>query len=162
MDKSRVGAFGEVYGGYVTSLLVSGEDSPVKCGAVLSPITDFELYASAFSERYLGLPKPDPRAYTMANLAHRASQFMDKKFLIIHPTADEKVHFQHTAKFIAQLISEKANYTLQIYPDEGHLVHSEATRQHLSQSLLNFFEECFRLPERMFEEALVEEIEEEG
>lgn len=77
--------------------------------------------ASAFSERYLGLPKPDPRAYTvrsdstsycmiteiisvisisnhlicvcvftpqMANLAHRASQFTDKKFLIIHPTAD--------------------------------------------------------------------------
>lgn len=32
------------YGGYVTSLLVSGEDSPVKCGAILSPITDFELY----------------------------------------------------------------------------------------------------------------------
>uniref|UniRef100_A0A3B4EX49 A-type potassium channel modulatory protein DPP6 n=1 Tax=Pundamilia nyererei TaxID=303518 RepID=A0A3B4EX49_9CICH len=162
VDKNRVGAFGKVYGGYVTSLLVSGEESPVKCGAVLSPITDFELYASAFSERYLGLPKPDTRAYTMANLAHRASQFMDKKFLIIHPTADEKVHFQHTAKFIAQLISEKANYTLQIYPDEGHFIHSEATRQHLSQSLVNFFEECFRLPERVFEEALEEEIEDEG
>uniref|UniRef100_A0A3Q4G4Z6 A-type potassium channel modulatory protein DPP6 n=1 Tax=Neolamprologus brichardi TaxID=32507 RepID=A0A3Q4G4Z6_NEOBR len=160
VDKNRVGAFGKVYGGYVTSLLVSGEESPVKCGAVLSPITDFELY-SAFSERYLGLPKPDTRAYTMANLAHRASQFMDKKFLIIHPTAD-KVHFQHTAKFIAQLISEKANYTLQIYPDEGHFIHSEATRQHLSQSLVNFFEECFRLPERVFEEALEEEIEDEG
>uniref|UniRef100_A0A4W6BQX7 A-type potassium channel modulatory protein DPP6 n=1 Tax=Lates calcarifer TaxID=8187 RepID=A0A4W6BQX7_LATCA len=162
IDKTRVGAFGQVYGGYVTSLLVSGEESPVKCGAVLSPITDFELYASAFSERYLGLPKPDPRAYTMANLAHRASQFMDKKFLIIHPTADEKVHFQHTAKFIAQLINEKANYTLQIYPDEGHFIHSEATRQHLSQSLVNFFEECFRLPERVFEEALEEESEDEG
>uniref|UniRef100_A0AAQ4RAS9 A-type potassium channel modulatory protein DPP6 n=1 Tax=Gasterosteus aculeatus aculeatus TaxID=481459 RepID=A0AAQ4RAS9_GASAC len=136
-----------VYGGYVTSLLVSGNESPVKCGAVLSPVTDFELYASAFSERYLGLPKPDPRAYTTANLAHRASQFMDKKFLIVHPTADEKVHFQHTAKFIAQLINEKANYTLQIYPDEGHFIRSAATRQHLSQSLVNFFEECFRLPD---------------
>uniref|UniRef100_A0A8C6M454 A-type potassium channel modulatory protein DPP6 n=1 Tax=Nothobranchius furzeri TaxID=105023 RepID=A0A8C6M454_NOTFU len=112
MDALRFGL--QVYGGYVTSLLLSGEDSPLKCGAVLSPITDFELYASAFSERYLGLPKPDPRAYTTANLAHRASQFMDKKFLIIHPTADEKVHFQHTAKFISQLISEKANYTLQV------------------------------------------------
>ena len=79
------------------------------------------LPASAFSERYLGQPKPDPRAYAvcllysaftwtpyvgplcfsigllnnivgihpqMANLAHRASQFLDKKFLIVHPTAD--------------------------------------------------------------------------
>uniref|UniRef100_A0A3B5QR23 A-type potassium channel modulatory protein DPP6 n=1 Tax=Xiphophorus maculatus TaxID=8083 RepID=A0A3B5QR23_XIPMA len=143
-------------------ILSDGEESPIKCGAVLSPITDFELYASAFSERYLGLPKPDPRAYTMANLAHRASRFMDKKFLIVHPTADEKVHFQHTAKFISQLISEKANYTLQIYPDEGHFIHSDATRQHLSQSLVNFFEECFRLPESVFEEDLEEEVEDEG
>uniref|UniRef100_A0A4W5N5F6 A-type potassium channel modulatory protein DPP6 n=1 Tax=Hucho hucho TaxID=62062 RepID=A0A4W5N5F6_9TELE len=152
----------QVYGGYVTSLLLSAEDSLVKCGAALSPITDFDLYASAFSERYLGQPKPDPRAYVMANLAHRASQFLDKKFLIVHPTADEKVHFQHTAKFIAQLINENANYTLQIYPDEGHFIHSEATRQHLSQSLVNFFEECFRLPDNVFEEILEEEIEEEG
>ncbi|XP_061661130.1 dipeptidyl aminopeptidase-like protein 6 isoform X2 [Syngnathoides biaculeatus] len=149
MDKTRVGVFGKDYGGYVTSLLLSGERSPARCGAVLSPITDFELYASAFSERYLGMPKPDPRAYAMSNLAHRASQFLDKKFLIVHPTADEKVHFQHSAKLIAQLIHEKANYTLQIYPDEGHFIRNEATRQHLSQSLVNFFEECFRLPERL-------------
>ncbi|KAM9417124.1 A-type potassium channel modulatory protein DPP6-like isoform 2-T2 [Salvelinus alpinus] len=160
VDKTRIGAFGKVYGGYVTSLLLSAEDSPVKCGAALSPITDFDLYA--FSERYLGMPKPDPRAYAMANLAHRASQFLDKKFLIVHPTADEKVHFQHTAKFISQLINEKANYTLQIYPDEGHFIHSEAMQQHLSQSLVNFFEECFRLPDKVFEERQEEEIEEEG
>uniref|UniRef100_A0AAZ3P4S6 A-type potassium channel modulatory protein DPP6 n=1 Tax=Oncorhynchus tshawytscha TaxID=74940 RepID=A0AAZ3P4S6_ONCTS len=162
VDKTRIGAFGKVYGGYVTSLLLSAEDSPVKCGVALSPITDFDLYASAFSERYLGMPKPDPRAYAMANLAHRASQFLDKKILIVHPTADEKVHFQHTAKFISQLINEKANYTLQIYPDEGHFIHSEATQQHLSQSLVNFFEECFRLPDKVFEERQEEEIEEEG
>uniref|UniRef100_A0A8C1KL64 A-type potassium channel modulatory protein DPP6 n=1 Tax=Cyprinus carpio TaxID=7962 RepID=A0A8C1KL64_CYPCA len=153
-QRSRVEYFVfQVYGGYVTSLLLSSEDSMLKCAAVLSPITDFALYASAFSERYLGPPKPDRRPYEMANLAYRASQFSDKKFLIIHPTADEKVHFQHTAKFISRLISERANYTLQIYPDEGHFIHNEGTRQHLSQSLVNFFEECFRLPDQVFEES---------
>lgn len=35
----------------------------------------------------------------------------------------------------------------QIYPDEGHFLHSDGTQQHLSQSLVNFFGECFRLPE---------------
>lgn len=79
----------------------------------------------------------------MANLVHRAHQLLQKQYLIIHPTADgkkalfthfnayltgkygilcissiffpaEKVHFQHTAKFINHLISEKANYTLQV------------------------------------------------
>ncbi|XP_051909788.1 dipeptidyl aminopeptidase-like protein 6 isoform X3 [Hippocampus zosterae] len=165
IDKTRVGVFGKEYGGYVASLLLSADLSPARCGAVLSPVTDFELYASAFSERYLGMPKPDPRAYAMANLAHRAAQFLDKKFLIVHPTADEKVHFQHSAKLIAQLIHEKANYTLQIYPDEGHFIHNEATQQHLSQSLVNFFEECFRLPERLLDDELDDDDdggEEEG
>uniref|UniRef100_A0A3B4BLK5 A-type potassium channel modulatory protein DPP6 n=1 Tax=Periophthalmus magnuspinnatus TaxID=409849 RepID=A0A3B4BLK5_9GOBI len=156
IDKTRVGAYGKVsYGGYITSLLLSaGEGSAVKCGAVLSPITDFELYGKRFFISGLSFSQ-------MANLEHRASQFMDNKFLIIHPTADEKVHFQHTAKFISRLINAKANYTLQIYPDEGHFIRSEATRQHLSQSLVNFFEECFRLPERIFEETLEEESEDE-
>ncbi|XP_072220460.1 A-type potassium channel modulatory protein DPP6-like isoform X2 [Leuresthes tenuis] len=152
IDKNRMGVYGKAYGGYLATLLLSSEEfTELKCGAAVSPITDFELYASAFSERYLG-PKTDSRVYKMANLAHRAGQLVEKQYLIIHPTADEKVHFQHTAKFINHLISEKANYTLQIYPDEGHFLHSEGTQQHLSQSLVNFFEECFREPEILTEE----------
>ncbi|XP_049454716.1 dipeptidyl aminopeptidase-like protein 6 isoform X2 [Epinephelus fuscoguttatus] len=147
IDKTRMGVYGKAYGGYLATMLLSSEEfNQLKCGAAVSPITDFELYASAFSERYLG-SKTDSRVYTMANLAHRAGQLLQKQYLIIHPTADEKVHFQHTAKFINHLISEKANYTLQIYPDEGHFLHSEGTQQHLSQSLVNFFEVCFREPE---------------
>ncbi|XP_068604509.1 A-type potassium channel modulatory protein DPP6-like [Brachionichthys hirsutus] len=148
IDRTRMGVYGKGYGGYLATMLLSSEFTQLKCGTAVSPITDFELYASAFSERYLG-SKTDSRAYTMANLAHRAGQLLQKQYLIIHPTADEKVHFQHTAKFINHLISEKANYTLQIYPDEGHFLHSEGTQQHLSQSLINFFEECFRVPEML-------------
>uniref|UniRef100_A0A3Q3X219 Uncharacterized protein n=1 Tax=Mola mola TaxID=94237 RepID=A0A3Q3X219_MOLML len=148
IDKTRMGVYGKAYGGYLATILLSSEEfTQLKCGTAVSPITDFELYASAFSERYLG-SKTDSRVYTMANLAHRAGQLLQKQYLIIHPTADERVHFQHTAKFINHLISEKANYTLQIYPDEGHFLHSDGTQQHLSQSLVNFFEECFREAEK--------------
>uniref|UniRef100_A0A4W6DIZ6 Dipeptidyl-peptidase 6b n=1 Tax=Lates calcarifer TaxID=8187 RepID=A0A4W6DIZ6_LATCA len=156
IDKNRMGVYGKAYGGYLATMLLGSEEfTQLKCGTAVSPITDFELYASAFSERYLGL-KTDSRVYTMANLAHRAGQLLEKQYLIIHPTADEKVHFQHTAKFINHLISEKANYTLQIYPDEGHFLHTEGTQQHLSQSLVNFFEECFRVPEETSQEDMNE------
>ncbi|KAJ8372355.1 hypothetical protein AAFF_G00290240 [Aldrovandia affinis] len=165
IDKTRIGAYGKSFclyssaglRGYLTSRLLNAPDSPLKCGAALSPITDFHLYASAFSERYLGSPKTNANAYRLANLTHFASQLGDKKYLIIHPTADEKVHFQHTAKFITELINVKANYSLQIYPDEGHFLHNVATRQHMSQSLVNFFEECFRLPDTVVEEKEVED-----
>uniref|UniRef100_A0A8C6SVM1 A-type potassium channel modulatory protein DPP6 n=1 Tax=Neogobius melanostomus TaxID=47308 RepID=A0A8C6SVM1_9GOBI len=146
IDKTRIGAYGKEYGGYITSLLLSAERSPVKCGAVLSPITDFELYG-----------KEPLHQLRMLSLAERCNVISLSNL----PCFPEKVHFQHTAKFIARLINEKANYTLQIYPDEGHFIRSEATRQHLSQSLVNFFEECFRLPERIFEETLEEESEDE-
>uniref|UniRef100_A0A3Q2XEI1 Dipeptidyl-peptidase 6b n=1 Tax=Hippocampus comes TaxID=109280 RepID=A0A3Q2XEI1_HIPCM len=147
IDRTRMGVYGKAYGGYLATLLLSSDEfTQLKCGTAVSPITDFELYVSAFSERYLG-SKTDTRVYTMSNLAHRAGQLLQKQYLIIHPTADEKVHFQHTAKFINHLISKKANYTLQIYPDEGHFLHNEDTQKHLSCSLVNFFGECFRLPE---------------
>uniref|UniRef100_A0A8C6LCG9 Dipeptidyl-peptidase 6b n=1 Tax=Nothobranchius furzeri TaxID=105023 RepID=A0A8C6LCG9_NOTFU len=148
IDKTRMGVYGKAYGGYLATLLLSAEEfSLLKCGAAVSPITDFELYGKTL-------------LLFMANLAHRAGLLPEKQYLIIHPTADEKVHFQHTAKFINHLISEKANYTLQIYPDEGHFLHSEGTRQHLSQSLVNFFEECFRKPELQSEEE--DEVEEDS
>uniref|UniRef100_A0A8C7K4F0 Dipeptidyl-peptidase 6b n=1 Tax=Oncorhynchus kisutch TaxID=8019 RepID=A0A8C7K4F0_ONCKI len=118
------------------------EDSLLKCGAAVSPITDFKLYASAFSERYLGSPKTDSRVYS-------SDKMLNHLYFMLLFT---KVHFQHSAKFINHLINEKANYSLQIYPDEGHFLHSDGTRQHLSQSLVNFFEECFRLPDLPSEE----------
>uniref|UniRef100_A0A667ZT32 Dipeptidyl-peptidase 6b n=1 Tax=Myripristis murdjan TaxID=586833 RepID=A0A667ZT32_9TELE len=131
IDKTRMGVYGKVYGGYLATMLLSSEEfTQLKCGTAVSPITDFELYASAFSERYLGSPKTDSRL-----------SFLCKPPMVIFSSTTEKVHFQHTAKFINHLIVEKANYTLQIYPDEGHFLHSEGTQQHLSQSLVNFFEE---------------------
>ncbi|GAB0184973.1 dipeptidyl aminopeptidase-like protein 6 [Grus japonensis] len=65
IDKMRVGVFGKDYGGYLsTYMLPAGEENQVfACGAALSPLTDFKLYASAFSERYLGLHGIDNRAY---------------------------------------------------------------------------------------------------
>uniref|UniRef100_A0A8C1NM53 Dipeptidyl-peptidase 6b n=1 Tax=Cyprinus carpio TaxID=7962 RepID=A0A8C1NM53_CYPCA len=168
IDSSRIGVYGKAYGGYLASRLLRSDENPnmfkfkINCASAISPITDFSLYASAFSERYLGSPQASKREYEMARLTDHMEQLRDKKLLIIHPTADEKVHFQHTAKFITHLINEKANYTLQIYPDEGHFLHSRESQLHLSQSLVNFFVECFRPPEILTEEKLEQDNEDDG
>lgn len=51
--------------------------------------------------------------------------------------------------------------SFQIYPDEGHLLHSEGSRQHLDQSLVSFFEVCFR-PPKLTEDELEQEDEEDS
>ncbi|NXD68976.1 DPP6 protein, partial [Eolophus roseicapillus] len=151
IDKLRVGVFGKDYGGYLsTYMLPAGEENQVfACGAALSPLTDFKLYASAFSERYLGLHGIDNRAYEINKLAHRVSLLKEQTFLIIHATADEKIHFQHTADLITHLIRAKANYSLQIYPDESHYFSNAALEQHLYNSIVNFFVACFQVQDKL-------------
>ncbi|XP_072185025.1 A-type potassium channel modulatory protein DPP6 isoform X2 [Excalfactoria chinensis] len=151
IDKTRVGVFGKDYGGYLsTYMLPAGEENQVfACGAALSPLTDFKLYASAFSERYLGLHGIDNRVYEITRLAHRVSLLKEQEFLIIHATADEKIHFQHTADLITHLIRAKANYSLQIYPDESHYFSNPALEQHLYNSIVNFFASCFQVQDKL-------------
>nr|KAF6273001.1 dipeptidyl peptidase like 6 [Pipistrellus kuhlii] len=165
VDRTRVAVFGEDYGGYLSTYILpaKGENQGqmFACGSALSPITDFKLYASAFSERYLGLYGLDNRAYEMTKVAHRVSALDGQQFLIIHATADEKVHFQHTAELITQLIKAKANYSLQIYPDESHYFHNERLKQHLYRAIITFFAECFRVQDKPPAAPAKEEEEEE-
>ncbi|KAM8967284.1 A-type potassium channel modulatory protein DPP6 isoform 1-T1 [Pelodytes ibericus] len=160
IDKQRVGVFGKEYGGYLSILLLTNDKPIFTCGAALSPITDFALYASAFSERYLGLRTGDNRAYEFSRLEKRASLVNTEKFLIIHATADEKVHFQHTADLITHLVDAKANYSLLIYPDENHYMKNTQVQQHLQKSIVDFFEECFRIQDKP-PIVIIEEEEEE-
>ncbi|KAM9308848.1 A-type potassium channel modulatory protein DPP6 [Gastrophryne carolinensis] len=162
IDKTRVGVFGKEYGGYLSSrLMTSMGDDLFTCGAALSPITDFKLYASAFSERYLGLYTIDNGAYELTKISVHESLSNTAKFLIIHATADEKIHFQHTAELITHLVKAKANYSLLIYPDENHYMKSPMMEQHLHKSIVNFFEECFRVQDKPPVVAIEEEEEED-
>uniref|UniRef100_A0A9J8DBL4 Dipeptidyl-peptidase 6b n=1 Tax=Cyprinus carpio carpio TaxID=630221 RepID=A0A9J8DBL4_CYPCA len=162
IDSSRTGVYGKAYGGYLASRLLRSDENPnmfkfkINCGSAISPITDFSLYASAFSERYLGSPQASKREYEVMYSNMRWLRVRSDK------SVTNKVHFQHTAKFITHLINEKANYTLQIYPDEGHFLHSRESQLHLSQSLVNFFVECFRPPEILTEEKLEQDNEDDG
>eukprot|EP00062_Callorhinchus_milii_P011350 gi/632957235/ref/XP_007894368.1/ PREDICTED: inactive dipeptidyl peptidase 10 [Callorhinchus milii] len=144
IDQNRIGVYGKGYGGYVTSRILSSNEKLFKCGIVVAPVTDWKLYASAFSERYLGLPSRDEQ-YRTYRVLHQAEGMKVDNFLLIHGTADADVHFQHTAELIQHLMKTEANYTLQIYPDEGHFITSDKSKHHMYSSILNFFRECFKL-----------------
>ncbi|ETE64854.1 Inactive dipeptidyl peptidase 10, partial [Ophiophagus hannah] len=63
IDGNRLSIFGKGYGGYLASMILKSNEKLFKCGAVIAPITDMRLYASAFSERYLGNPSKEENAY---------------------------------------------------------------------------------------------------
>ncbi|XP_071978282.1 inactive dipeptidyl peptidase 10-like [Engystomops pustulosus] len=142
IDASRLCIFGKGYGGYIASMILKASERPFKCGALIAPITDMRLYASAFSERYLGMPSAEDNMYQASSVLHNIHGFRVKNLLLVHGMADAKVHFQHSAELIKQLIKVGVNHTLQIYPDEGHNILSEKNRFHLYSTLLHFFSDC--------------------
>ncbi|KAK1789061.1 hypothetical protein P4O66_015004, partial [Electrophorus voltai] len=143
IDRTRIGVFGQGYGGYVALLLVKSTESLFKCAVAMSPVTDWKLHASAFSECYLGTPLQDDSRYQASSVLQNMQGFKDQTLMLVHGTADANIHFQHSAELIKNLVKLGANYTMQIYPDEGHFL-SVQSKHHLSASLSSYFRSCLQ------------------
>ncbi|XP_033901188.2 inactive dipeptidyl peptidase 10-like isoform X1 [Acipenser ruthenus] len=144
IDQNRIGVYGKAYGGFLASLLLLSPERLFKCGVAVAPITDWRLYGSAFTERYLGLPSVNSRIYQDCGIPHNITGSSHHKFLIIHGTADANVHFQHSAELIKRLSQSNGNYTLQIFPDEGHDIILTKSQYYLYSKVNTFFKECFQ------------------
>uniref|UniRef100_A0A8C1LCZ7 Dipeptidyl-peptidase 10 (Non-functional) n=1 Tax=Cyprinus carpio TaxID=7962 RepID=A0A8C1LCZ7_CYPCA len=142
IDRTRIGVFGRGYGGYIALLLIKSTESLFKCAAAMSPVTDWNLYASAFSERYLGFPLQDDSRYQVSHYSLYFFFFFLLILLMLVFSA-ANVHFQHMAELIKNLVKVGANYTLQIYPDEGHFL-SKSSDRHMASTLSSYFRSCLQ------------------
>ncbi|CAL8240756.1 unnamed protein product [Merluccius merluccius] len=143
VDRNRVGVYGKAYGGFLSTALLLSHDSPFRCAAAASPVTDWRLYGSFFTERYFGYPAAEEGRYQISSLLSNATSPNHTMFLILHATADATVHFQHSAELVKLMSAADLNYTLQIFPDEGHVIASDASRRYMLNSLVSFFRKCF-------------------
>ncbi|XP_033990443.1 inactive dipeptidyl peptidase 10-like [Trematomus bernacchii] len=144
IDRNRVGVYGKAYGGYLSSLLLLSHSSMFQCGIAVAPITNWRLYGSAHTEKYFGFPARDDHKYQISSLLRNSTASSPLNFLIIHGTADATVHFQHSAELVKLLSALNVNYTLQIFPDEGHSMASSRSQHYLLNSVLTFFRRCFK------------------
>uniref|UniRef100_A0AAY4CUM2 Uncharacterized protein n=1 Tax=Denticeps clupeoides TaxID=299321 RepID=A0AAY4CUM2_9TELE len=144
IDRKRISVYGKAFGGYLSLKMLAATNQLFKCGAAMAPITDFKLYSAAFSERYLGLPEKEEHAYMAASLLEDVPKLKDEQFLLLHGSADAKVHFQHSAELLSRLVKVEANYSLQLYPDEGHALKQEQSIQHLHRTLLHYLQNCLK------------------
>ncbi|XP_074483593.1 inactive dipeptidyl peptidase 10-like isoform X4 [Sebastes fasciatus] len=141
IDRTRVGVFGEDYGGFLTLTMLKSTEKLIRCAAAQAPVTDWSMYASTFSERYLGSPSTEENRYQASKVLTNMKGLQGGTLFLAHGTADANVHFQHSAELIKHLIKIGANYTMQIYPDEGHFL-STRSRIQLTHSLIGYFRGC--------------------
>lgn len=139
VDAGRLGIWGWSYGGYMTCTALTGAPGTFKAGVAVAPVTDWRLYDSIYTERYLGLPKENEAGYRDSSPVHRAKDFAGA-LLLAHGSSDDNVHWQHTIAFIDALYQAGKGYDLQIYPGKTHSIAGAAARAHLFRRIAEHFE----------------------
>ncbi|WP_312397932.1 S9 family peptidase [Chryseobacterium sp.] len=137
IDKSRIGMFGWSFGGYMTSLAMTKGADVFKMGIAVAPVTNWRYYDSVYTERFLRTPQENPDGYDK-NSPTEYANLLKGKFLLIHGTADDNVHFQNSMEFSEALIQNKKQFDFMAYPDKNHGIYGGQTRPQLYQKMTDF------------------------
>jgi len=137
IDKSRIGIFGWSFGGYMASLALTKGADVFKTGIAVAPVTNWKYYDSVYTERFLLTPQENPAGYE-DNSPTNFAQLLKGKFLLIHGTADDNVHFQNSMEFSEALIQNKKQFEFMAYPDKNHGIYGGNTRPQLYEKMTNF------------------------
>ncbi|XP_076270794.1 venom dipeptidyl peptidase 4-like isoform X2 [Rhynchophorus ferrugineus] len=144
VDPTRTAIWGWSYGGYAAGMALAMDTKDVfKCGISVAPVTDWTLYDSIYTERFMGLPTPDDnlKGYINGQLLTRYSGLKHKQYFLIHGTFDDNVHYQQSMMWSKVLERNDILFRQLSYPDEDHSL--GLVRPHLYHSLENFLDECF-------------------
>ncbi|KAH0820104.1 hypothetical protein GEV33_002687 [Tenebrio molitor] len=99
VDSRRTAIWGWSYGGYASGMILANDHEGIfKCGISVAPVTDWALYDSIYTERFMGLPtiQDNYEGYRNANLLLKYEGLRDKQYFLIHGTHDDNVHYQQS------------------------------------------------------------------
>jgi dipeptidyl-peptidase-4 len=129
LDGDRLGFWGWSYGGYFTLFAMEHSDL-FKSGVSVAPVSNWLLYDSIYTERYLGLPKDNPDGYKDSSPVNFAGD-LHGKLLEVHGTSDDNVHMQNTIQMVNNFIDAGKQFQLMVYPRKTHGIAGKAARTHL-------------------------------
>ena len=118
LDGKRMGWYGWSYGGYMTLYALTHSDR-FRAGVAGAPVTDWRLYDSIYTERYMGLPQQNAAAYTRTSPVSTAAG-LHGDLLIVHGTGDDNVHFANTIQMVQALLEAGKQFDLMLLPGKTH------------------------------------------
>ncbi len=140
VDNARIGMQGWSYGGYMTSLCMTKGADYYKAGIAVAPVTNWKYYDSIYTERFLRTPQENSGGYEN-NSPINFVNGLKGKFLLVHGSADDNVHFQNSMDMITALVAANKQFDMFVYPNKNHSIYGGNTRLHLFTKLTNFLKE---------------------
>lgn len=144
VDPDRIGIWGWSYGGYLTLMAMLYGDGPqvFRVGVSVAPVTDWRLYDTIYTERYMSTPQQNPEGYRLGAPLSYADRLTERqRLLLIHGDLDDNVHFQNAALMVDALQQAGKQFAFMMYPGRNHGIYGGNTRLHLFTLITRFLEE---------------------
>jgi dipeptidyl-peptidase-4 len=104
-----------------------------------APVTDWGLYDTHYTERYMGDPRTDAAAYAKSNALADVGRICDP-LLLIHGMADDNVFLDNSTAFAARMQAQAVPFEMMLYPGQTHRVGGPGVGEHLWGTILNFLD----------------------
>ena len=142
VDKDNIGHWGWSYGGFMSSLAITKGNEVFSAAVAVAPVTSWRYYDNIYTERYMRTPQENPKGYDDNSPINFTDQIKGK-YLIIHGTADDNVHFQNATQMITALVKSNIDFESAYYPNKNHSVSGtmDNTTFHLWSKMTNWITE---------------------
>ena len=119
VDAKRIATYGWSYGGYMTVKMLEADPGLYAAGVAGAPVTDWALYDTHYTERYMGDPRTDASAYARSSALGDALKIADP-LLLMHGMADDNVFLENTTALAARLQEGGKPFEMMLYPGKTH------------------------------------------
>jgi dipeptidyl-peptidase-4 len=147
VDPDRIAVYGGSYGGYMTLLLMLRAPDVFHAGIAYAPVTDWRLYDSIYTERYMDTPQDNPEGYK-ASAPLEYTDNLSGALLLAHGAMDNNVHLQNTLQLIGKLAAADKVFEFMIYPRTRHGIRRSRFASHFHRLKIDFLKRnLIKIPE---------------
>ncbi|MBE7216067.1 S9 family peptidase [Shewanella benthica] len=139
VDSDNIALYGHSYGGYMALMGLFKAPDYFKAAISGAPVTDWALYDTHYTERYLGHPQQNAEGYEASSVLPYVKGYQSG-LLMYHGMADDNVLFENSTKVYKALQDEGKLFQMIDYPGSKHSMRGEKVRTHLYRSLTDFLE----------------------
>ena len=132
--------FGWSYGGYMTLKMLEKHPGVFAAGVSGAPVTDWQLYDTHYTERYLGDPRVDPDSYAKAGAVAESVNIADP-LMLMHGMADDNVFLDNSTALAATMQAANKPFEMMFYPGKTH---AAARDVHVYTTMMNFLNRTVR------------------
>jgi dipeptidyl-peptidase-4 len=119
IDGKKIGITGGSYGGYIAALALAAAPDSFSCAVAEFAVSDWLLYDSVYTERYMDLPAENPEGYRQASVLSHLGTYRSG-LRLTHGSMDDNVHMQNALQLINGILDLGKTAELMIYPGERH------------------------------------------